>query len=112
MNPILRRYVLRYTLVGGALTGLLAFAVSVAMDLPTPPVGLVLLLFALLVLPFLVGVTDTGLEAAAAGAAVGSGTSDPESLQPGFGDLNRAAFACYLVGVGLAGIVLIAVYYV
>lgn len=40
MNPQLERYVPRYTVGGGTLTGLLAFAVSVATGLPTPPVGL------------------------------------------------------------------------
>lgn len=112
MNPTLRRYLLWYTLVGGAITGALAFAAAVATNTPTAPIGLAFLLVTLLTVPFLVGVTDAGIETASQSAVIGHSTANPDTLQPsGLPEFDRAALVFYLVGVGLAGAALLAIYY-
>lgn len=112
VNRKVKRYLVWYTALGGTLSCVLALAAATATNTPVTPFAIVMLLVALLVGPLLVGVSDVGIDAAAAGATVGHSTSDPQALQPsslpGFG---RAALAFLLLGVGLAGALLLAVQY-
>ena len=104
-----RETALRYGAVGVA-TAAVAVGVAVAADFPLKLLGMFLVGIPLFVVPGMVGITDVGIETAAASARIGASTGQPEQYQTGrvLPIPNPLQIICWLSGVGVSGIVLIA----
>ena len=105
-----RGVALRFGTVGVATAVVLA-GVAVAADFPLQLLGMILTGLPLFVVPGLVGITDAGIETAAASARIGASTGQPEQYQAGniLPIPNPLQAVCWLCGVGVSGIALIAV---
>ncbi|WP_232702839.1 hypothetical protein [Halobacterium wangiae] len=105
----LREVALRFAAAGVATT-LVLTGVAVAADFPLQLLGMILTGVPLFVVPGIVGVTDAGIETATASARIGAPTGNPEQYQTGnvIPIPNPLQAVCWLCGVGVAGVVLLA----
>lgn len=104
-----RAAALRYGTVGVVTTVVLVGA-AVAAEFPLKLLGMILTGVPLFVVPGIVGITDAGVETAAASARIGASTGQPEQYQAGhiLPIPNPLQVVCWLCGVGVGGIVLLA----
>ena len=102
----LKRYALRYTVVAGIPSGAAILGIGVWQGVPLALVSLLLTLVAVTLACLLVGVSDTGIETASAGAVGGfMAGSDVQKYQPSKIPIpDRLAFVCWFVGVGIVGL--------
>lgn len=102
----LKRYVLRYTLIAGLPSGAVILGIAAWQGVPLTAISLLVTLVTVTLACLLVGVTDTGLETASAGAVGGFMTgSDVQKYQPAELPIpDRLAIVCWLVGVGIVGV--------
>lgn len=105
----LREVALQFGTVGVA-TALVLTGVAVVADFPLKLLGMILTGIPLFVVPGIVGITDAGIETAAASARIGASTGQPEQYQAGnvIPIPNPLQAVCWLCGVGVAGVVLLA----
>jgi hypothetical protein len=105
----LRSTALQYGGIGGGATALLLVGLAVFFEFPMLLLGMLMVGIPIFIVPGIVGLTDAGIETAAASARIGSSTGQPEQYNPG--NLvpipNPLEFVCWLSGVGVAGIVVI-----
>jgi len=108
-NVNLREVALQFGTTGVATTLVLTGAAVVA-DFPLKLLGMILTGIPLFVVPGIVGITDAGIETAAASARIGASTGDPGQYQAGnvIPIPNPLQAVCWLCGVGVAGVVLLA----
>jgi hypothetical protein len=105
----LRATVLRNVAVGfGA--AVVLFGVALFVDFPLLLLGMLMVGIPLFVVPAMVGLTDVGIETAAASARIGASTGQPEQYQTGslLPIPNKLQVVCWLSGVGVVGAVLLA----
>jgi hypothetical protein len=105
----LRGTALRYGAIGGGVTALLLVALAAFFEFPLLLLGMLMVGIPIFIVPGIVGITDEGIETAAASARIGSSTGQPEQYNPGnlIPIPNPLAVVCWLSGVGVAGIVVI-----
>ncbi|WP_336036349.1 hypothetical protein [Halobacterium yunchengense] len=105
----LRATALRYGAVGVATAAVLV-GVAAAVDFPLLLLGMALTGVPLFVVPGILGVTDVGLETAAASARIGASTGHPGQYQAGrvIPLPNPLQAVCWLCGVGVAGVLVMA----
>lgn len=105
----LRRLTLRYGVGWGGLTGVALVAVAAVASVPLKLAGGVLVGVGLFVGPVVVGVTDSGIETAAASTRIGFGAGDPNQYQAGGLPVpHPVEIALWSTGVGLVGVVTVA----
>lgn len=106
----LRGTALRYGVVGGGATAVILVGLAVVFEFPLLLLGMLLVGIPIFVVPGIVGVTNEGIETAAASARIGSSTGNPTQYNPGnvLPIPNPLETVCWLCGVGVAGIVVIA----
>ena len=103
----LKRYALRYTVVTGLPSGAAILGLAVWQGVPLALISLLVTLVAVTLACLIVGVNDTGIETASAGAVGGfmSG-SDAQKYQSSELPIpDRLAIVCWLVGVSVVGLV-------
>lgn len=106
----LRGTALRYGVVGGGATAVVLVGLAVLLDFPLLLLGMLMVGIPIFIVPGIVGVTNEGIETTAASARIGSSTGDPTQYDPGniLPIPNPLEAVCWLCGVGVAGIVVIA----
>lgn len=104
-----RATALRYGSLGVATTAL-ATVVAVVTESPLLLLGMILVGIPLFVIPGIVGVTEAGIETAAASTRIGFSAGDPGQYDPGrvLPIPNPLQAVCWLCGVGASGVVLLA----
>lgn len=102
---------LRYGVFGGGLTLAVLTGLAAWQGFPLLLLGMLLVGIPVLLVPAIVGITDAGIETAAASARIGRSPGTPSQYDPG--DLlpvpNPLEPVCWLTGVGGGSVVLIAV---
>lgn len=101
---------LRYGVVGGGATAALLVGLAAWQGFPLLLLGMLMVGIPIFIVPGIVGMTDAGIETAAASARIGSSTGNPEQYNPGnvIPIPNPLETVCWLCGVGVAGIIVIA----
>ena len=104
-----RATAVRYGTVG-VVTTLVLVGIAVVADFPLKLLGMILTGIPLFVVPGVVGITDVGVETAAASARIGASTGQPEQYQTGrvLPIPKPLQVVCWLLGVGVSGVVLLA----
>jgi hypothetical protein len=105
------RAAVQYWGSAGVACAVLAVAAAVATSFPLLLVGMVLFGVPLVVVPLVVGVTDTRLDTAAGATRIGFDAGDPGDYDPGrvLPIPNPLDVLCWLCGVGAVGLVTMAV---
>jgi hypothetical protein len=106
----LRRMALRWGSVG-VLSGIVATAVAVVQSFPLLLLGMVLFGVPLMIVPLMVGLTDTRLDTTAGATRIGFDAGDPGDYEASrvLPIPNTVQVACWLGGVGVVGVALMAV---
>lgn len=106
----LRQTALRWGSIGAA-CATLAVAVALVQSFPLLLLGMVLFGVPLMVAPMIVGLTDTRLDTASGATRIGFDAGDPSQYDPGraLPIPNGVQVACWLCGVGVVGLVVMAV---
>ena len=106
----LRETALRWGSVGAA-CATLAVALAVLQSFPLLLLGMVLFGVPVMTVPFMVGLTDTRLDTASGGSRIGFEAGNPADYEPGspLSLPNGVQVACWLCGVGVVGLVVMAV---
>ena len=100
---------LQYGVGWGGLTGILAVAFAVILAFPLKLLGAVLFGIAAFVVPAIVGITDSGIETMAQSSRIGFGAGNPNDYRAGqLPVLNALEVVCWLCGVGVVGLVTLA----
>lgn len=101
---------LRYGVGWGGITGVLAIALAVVFTFPLKLLGAILFGIAAFVAPAIVGITDSGIETAAASTRIGFDAGDPNDYRAGRLPVPSALeLVCWLCGLGVVGLVTLAV---
>lgn len=105
----LRGTALRYGVGGGGATAALLVGLAVVFEFPLLLLGMLMVGIPIFIVPGIVGVTNAGIETAAASARLGSSAGDPSQYNPGsiLPVPNPLETVCWLCGVGVAGLVVI-----
>jgi len=95
----------------GVACALVAVAVAAVQSFPLLLLGMVLFGAPLMVVPLLVGLTDTRLDTTAGATRIGFGAGDPAQYDPGeaLPIPNALDVVCWLCGVGVVGLAVMAV---
>lgn len=111
MSEVDLRAAVTYWGSAGVACGAVAAAVAVVQSFPLLLLGMVLFGVPLVVVPLVVGVTDTRLDTAAGATRIGFSSGDPGQYDPGrvLPIPNPLDFLCWLGGVGVVGFVVMAV---
>lgn len=106
----LRKSVLVWGSVG-ACVGVLTVAVAVLQSFPLLLLGMLLFGVPLMMVPLIFGVTDTRMDTAAGATRIGFDAGDPNEYEAGpvLPIPNSVQIACWLSGVGVVGLVVLAV---
>lgn len=101
---------LRYGVLGGGLTVAALTGLAAWQGFPLLLLGMLLVAVPMVVVPAIVGITDAGIETAAASARIGRSAGNPSQYNPGriLPIPNPLETVCWLTGVGIGGLVLIA----
>jgi uncharacterized membrane protein len=101
---------LRYGVGWGGLTGVLAIALAVVFAFPLKLLGAILFGVAAFVAPAIVGITDSGIETAAASTRIGCAIDNPNDYRAGHLPVpNPLEAVCWLSALGVVGLVTLVV---
>ncbi|SEW26937.1 hypothetical protein [Halobacterium jilantaiense] len=105
----LRQSVFRWGSIGAACAAI-ATALAVVQSFPLLLLGMILFGVPLMVVPLIFGVTNTRLDTTAGATRIGFSAGDPGQYEPGrvLPIPNSLQVACWLSGVGVVGLVVVA----